>query len=1733
MAYMTNYKLYNFMEKITQSLSLRVRWLSTKVLILMLIGVVLPIFQANAQLTYCVASNTDAAASGSYISNVTFGSINNTTGSTYPVNGYSYWPTQTTNVMMGSSVNLSVSIDSGTSYGGGIVSVWFDWNQDGTLSSTEWTQVSTSILPGGTVTIPILIPLAATQGITLMRVRSRGVGNPNGAGDACSSMGSGDTEDYNITVVPATPCSGTPTAGTATASIINACGAIPFSVSLTGSTIASGITYQWQSSPTGANAFVNVLGATSMSYLVSNQVVATDYRCVVTCTNSNSTQTSTVVSVGQNPFISCYCTPTYQYSCSNTSENINSFILEGEGSSEIRDLNTGCTTGNYQNRISAFTPVDLLQDSTYDIQVNTNYSSAQYVWASIWIDFNDNGAFESVEQVLKDMPMATSPSFVNASILIPASANPGVHRMRVRANYNATVDACAQGNWGETHDYEVNIIPITCYRPLDVQVSDITKNSATVTVTPNTKNASGITYEYEVRESGKPGSGSVGLALTGTATTNPFTITGLQPLTKYTVYVKTVCSATDSSGWSNEAKISTMCDYPNLITASGKTVCGAQKVDLTAIFDAGTVKWYDTKAKDSLLFVGANFTTPVLTADTSYWVSSEGTIPSEVAEKVGDGTSTSTTYGTTLSHSYGGYKHQHIFTATELIAAGIGPGYVKGLQFEVASAGTTNRNNFTLAIGTTTQNTATNNHIDNGSLTQVYSNVSETFAVGTKTFNFSTPYLWDGVSNIVVQTNWSNQNYGGTSGAFVYHTVSPSRTTVSYADNATASQLLATLTGSTAGSGGTTSSYNERPNTVFIVTAPCESALTEVKVKVEPKPAFELSTYKVTSCEGEATELVTIATNLGGYDSFTWTPSTGVSGDAVNGWTFNSLQEQEFILSAKQSNGICEHLKTVIVFGAKKPIANPNLATTHDICKNSVIELNVLDSTIPNDIEIGSGTTISGANSETSAFVHSAEYSKQQYIYSANELIALGFTDSGYITGLAFNTINSGASMTNGNYRIKMKMSPNTTFLSNNFDTSNFATVYTTSLHTHTFQGWQDITFDNPFYWDGQSNIIVQITQEGIGAGSNNAQTYFTAVAGGNVGIFASSKTDAEPLVGTRTGDRLNVKFKLEQATVTWSPPTNLYVDAAATLPYTSGLNSSVVYTTSSTAGSYTYNALITGVNGCSALQTYTVNVTDVGMPIVQNQTFCKAVLVGNVVVTGHQGAVLKFYNSATSTVEITNISSSGTYYVQAVQGDCKSVRVPFNITIVPLNVPAVQFTQVVCGNGTIADLKASGASGATIKWYSSLNSSVALQMTHVLTNNTTYYASQSLSGCESDRVAVLVNINPIPVALLAQSISICGAMNYGNVDLNQLSGSTLVWYQSATSQQPLSNISQIINGTYYVSQMINGCESPRVQIVVTVQAGGAPTPSSTTQNFCGGGTVSQLVAQVSSGGVALWYNSPTSNTPLLPTDVLMNGTYYVAQRIGNCLSSKVAVAVRVTSALAPAVSDFTLCNGATVSDLFIPQTTGTSYKWYLNNTTQIELGLTDLLTSGFYFVSKVQDGCESTRTQVKVTISSRPTSPTGISPQDFKDYAELNQLVMNQQNIIWYLTYQDAMTGIKPLPYNMPLVHGSIYYAVVIGANGCSSLPTPIEVTITLGINDFDLTKLKYWPNPVDDVFTINYIDRIINVKVFDLNGKLVKSSNYDKQTVELDLSDLSSGTYMINIKTKESSQFVKIIKN
>lgn len=184
----------------------------------------------------------------------------------------------------------------------------------------------------------------------------------------------------------------------------------------------------------------------------------------------------------------------------------------------------------------------------------------------------------------------------------------------------------------------------------------------------------------------------------------------------------------------------------------------------------------------------------------------------------GSGTGTSSASAISpLYHFYGGVKTQYIFRASELTAMGFTAGNFSSLSLNVTAVGTATRNNFTIDMGHTAQNAAVTNTAITAGLTQVYSNAAQPVVLGANTYNFSTPFNWDGVSNIVISFNWSNVNTGGTSATV---TTDPALSFVSslaiFADNATASCLYTAVSSGQACMGtNSNSTSSTRPTMTF------------------------------------------------------------------------------------------------------------------------------------------------------------------------------------------------------------------------------------------------------------------------------------------------------------------------------------------------------------------------------------------------------------------------------------------------------------------------------------------------------------------------------------------------------------------------------------------------------------------------------------------------------------------------------------------------------------------------------------------------------------------------------------------------------------------------------------------------------------------------------------------------------------------------------------------------------
>lgn len=93
------------------------------------------------------------------------------------------------------------------------------------------------------------------------------------------------------------PCTSPPTPGTANASPATVCTGGSVSISLTGNSVGSGQTYQWQSSPTATGTYTNV-GTSSSSFTQTiNPTASLYYRVAVTCGTSTAYSAPVLVTV--------------------------------------------------------------------------------------------------------------------------------------------------------------------------------------------------------------------------------------------------------------------------------------------------------------------------------------------------------------------------------------------------------------------------------------------------------------------------------------------------------------------------------------------------------------------------------------------------------------------------------------------------------------------------------------------------------------------------------------------------------------------------------------------------------------------------------------------------------------------------------------------------------------------------------------------------------------------------------------------------------------------------------------------------------------------------------------------------------------------------------------------------------------------------------------------------------------------------------------------------------------------------------------------------------------------------------------------------------------------------------------------------------------------------------------------------------------------------------------------
>ena len=383
-----------------------------------------------------------------------------------------------------------------------------------------------------------------------------------------------------------------------------------------------------------------------------------------------------------------------------------------------------------------------------------------------------------------------------------------------------------------------------CVTPTDFNVELLTKRSAKASWTPYADQTSNYRYILSTTEIENP---DIATPDSTGMTGDTILLDGLTPGQVYYLYISNDCGGSD--GYSPyiyfEFTMPDACIAPTNVNISDvqkyqMTLNWTPSIyaDATDVYDiiiskteiedlsvaeitypgvTGTSKVLDILDRNTMYYVYIR-TNCGTSLGTTEWISTSATttydIDCETSETITLGTGTST--ANVVQTSYGNTYSQHIYTAAELAELGLEAGPINAIEFRYSGSSSSYRKEQSIYIGTTEKDVFggySAQYFETG-LTLVYGPQQLAYpGSGWYRYEFATPFVWDGESNIVVGvlTNQPGTSQSTSTGWSTYGTsIGLTRSILRYRD----SYAIDINDLSVVGNG---TSNNVRPNIKFSV----------------------------------------------------------------------------------------------------------------------------------------------------------------------------------------------------------------------------------------------------------------------------------------------------------------------------------------------------------------------------------------------------------------------------------------------------------------------------------------------------------------------------------------------------------------------------------------------------------------------------------------------------------------------------------------------------------------------------------------------------------------------------------------------------------------------------------------------------------------------------------------------------------------------------------------------------
>lgn len=144
---------------------------------------------------------------------------------------------------------------------------------------------------------------------------------------------------------------------------------------------------------------------------------------------------------------------------------------------------------------------------------------------------------------------------------------------------------------------------------------------------------------------------------------------------------------------------------------------------------------------------------------------------------------------------------------------------------------------------------------------------------------------------------------------------------------------------------------------------------------------------------------------------------------------------------------------------------------------------------------------------------------------------------------------------------------------------------------------------------------------------------------------------------------------------------------------------------------------------------------------------------------------------------------------------------------------------QVTCAGNTLSALVIDTVEGGVLTWYDAQNGGNILDP-NLPVGDTTYYVSQTAEGCESNRTAFTVTVNPGPHVPEGEDLQdFTEGQTVADLEVAFEDGTTVVWFivNDAGESITLPETTLLVDGeTYFVAQILDGCRGEALSITVT-----------------------------------------------------------------------------------------------------------------------------------------------------------------------------------------------------------------------------------------------------------------------------------------------------------------------------